>query len=73
MLDLGGIPIYGADRNEGTPLVIAGGPAAFNPEPMSPFIDAFVIGEGEEVIMDIARAVMEGKQKQRNSETVASC
>jgi len=65
MLDLGGVPIYGVDRNEGTPLVIAGGPAAFNPEPMSPFIDAFVIGEGEEVIMEIARATMEGKQKQR--------
>jgi radical SAM family uncharacterized protein len=52
-LDLAGIPLRSADRNEQHPLVIAGGHAAYNPEPMHAFIDAFVIGEGEEVIHEI--------------------
>ena len=52
-LDLARIPLRSADRTEEHPLVIAGGHATFNPEPMSPFIDAFVIGEGEEVMGEI--------------------
>ena len=52
-LDLAGLPVFSADRTEDHPLVIAGGNAVFNPEPVSPFIDAFVIGEGEEVIIEI--------------------
>jgi radical SAM family uncharacterized protein len=55
-LDLAGIPLFSADRSQNDPLVIAGGHAAYNPEPMAPFIDAFVIGEGEEVIYDIVNA-----------------
>ncbi len=55
-LDLGGIPIFSADRHEFHPLVIAGGHSTYNPEPMFAFIDAFVIGEGEEVIHDIIAA-----------------
>jgi radical SAM family uncharacterized protein len=50
MLDLGGIPIKTSERGEDDPIVIAGGPACYNPEPMSEFIDAFIIGDGEEVI-----------------------
>lgn len=53
MLDQAGLPIYSADRNESHPLVIAGGHAATSPEPMAPFIDAFVIGDGEHVIHEI--------------------
>lgn len=52
-LDLAGIPLFSAERTEIDPLVIAGGHAAFNPEPMHAFIDAFVIGEGEDVIQEI--------------------
>jgi len=52
-LDLAGIPLHSKDRDESHPLIIAGGHAAYNPEPMSDFIDAFVIGEGEEVIHEI--------------------
>lgn len=52
-LDLAGIPLFSAERSETDPLVIAGGHATFNPEPMAPFIDAFVIGEGEEVMAEI--------------------
>src|ERR1700712_2833853 len=48
MLDTGGIPLRTADRGEDDPLVIAGGPNATHPEPLSAFIDAFVIGDGEE-------------------------
>jgi radical SAM family uncharacterized protein/radical SAM-linked protein len=58
MLDLGGIPLRREERDEAHPLIIAGGPSAFNPAPMSAFIDAFVIGEGEEVVTEIADAVM---------------
>ncbi|MFQ5655270.1 MAG: TIGR03960 family B12-binding radical SAM protein [Planctomycetota bacterium] len=47
MLDLGGIPIHASDRTEEDPLVMAGGPVAFQPEPMAPFIDAYLIGDGE--------------------------
>lgn len=53
ILDLGGIPLFSNERTEKDPLIIAGGHAVFNPEPMHAFIDAFVIGEGEEVIEDI--------------------
>ncbi|HOD35699.1 MAG TPA: TIGR03960 family B12-binding radical SAM protein [Syntrophales bacterium] len=63
MLDLGGVPLRAGDRREGDPLIIAGGPCAFNPAPMAPFFDAVVIGEGEEVVVEIARAVREGKEK----------
>ncbi len=53
MLDLAGIPIFSSERGVDDPLVIAGGHTSFNPEPMAPFIDAFAIGEGEEVMMEI--------------------
>jgi len=61
MLDLAGIPIFSSERNRDHPLVIAGGHAAFNPEPMADFIDAFVIGEGEEVILEIVDCLQEWK------------
>ena len=53
LLDLAGIPLRAADRGASDPLIIAGGHACFNPEPMYAFIDAFVIGEGEEVLLEI--------------------
>ena len=53
VLDLAGVPLFCAERDEGHPLIIAGGHSTFNPEPMHAFIDAFVIGEGEEVIHEI--------------------
>jgi radical SAM family uncharacterized protein/radical SAM-linked protein len=53
MLDLGKIPIRTKDRGNSYPLIIAGGPCAVNPLPLAPFIDAFVIGDGEEVIIEI--------------------
>ena len=54
MLDLAGIPLRSGERDDSHPLVMAGGPCAFNPEPLADFIDLFVIGEGEEVIVELA-------------------
>ncbi|MBI3988749.1 MAG: TIGR03960 family B12-binding radical SAM protein, partial [candidate division NC10 bacterium] len=62
MLDLAGIPLKGEDRAEMDPLVIAGGPCAFNPEPLVGFIDLFVIGDAEEAIQEIAETVMAWKE-----------
>ncbi len=59
ILDLGGIPLLAADRDLRHPLVIAGGPAAFNPEPMADFFDLFFIGDGEEGFLEIVRASRE--------------
>lgn len=61
MLDLAGLPLRSADRQDDQPLVIAGGPAAYNPEPLAPFIDAFLIGEGEEAVLEILDIVGEVK------------
>ncbi|MCY3799644.1 MAG: TIGR03960 family B12-binding radical SAM protein [Chloroflexi bacterium] len=65
LLDLANMPVLSRERDERFPLVIAGGHACFNPEPMVDFIDAFVIGEGEEIIVEIARAVGELRGKSR--------
>jgi radical SAM family uncharacterized protein/radical SAM-linked protein len=56
ILDLGGIPLRAADRGEGDPLVLGGGPNATHPEPVAPFFDAFVIGDGEESCTRVALA-----------------
>ena len=54
MLDLGGLPLRRADRaGGGYPLVVAGGPCSFNPEPLADFIDIFIIGEGEDAVNDL--------------------
>ena len=56
MLDLGGIPLRAKDRNENHPLVVAGGPVALSAEPMADFVDAFVLGDGEEAVQDLIHA-----------------
>ena len=62
MLDQGGVPIKSSDRRDSDPIVIAGGPCCYNPEPMADFIDAFVIGDGEEVIGEIIDAYQSVKR-----------
>jgi radical SAM family uncharacterized protein/radical SAM-linked protein len=54
MLELGGIPIRAEDRGEDAPLILAGGPSATHPEPLAPFLDAIVIGDGEERMTSVA-------------------
>jgi radical SAM family uncharacterized protein len=56
-LDLAGIPLHAADRDEQHPVVVAGGHAAFNPEPIADFVDVAAIGDGEEVVGDITDVV----------------
>src|SRR6266571_2231433 len=54
MLRLAGIPYLSSERGNTFPLVIAGGPCAFNPEPLAPFLDAVLLGDGEEAVLEIA-------------------
>jgi len=62
MLDLGRLPLRSADRGENDPLVIMGGPCVtFNPEPLAPMGDIFVIGEGEETLPRLLRTLEAGK------------
>jgi radical SAM superfamily enzyme YgiQ (UPF0313 family) len=62
-LDLAGIPLAAADRDDTHPLVIAGGHAAFNPEPIADFLDAAVLGDGEQVVLAISEVVREWKRE----------
>ena len=66
MLELSGMSVFSKDRDENCPLVVAGGHSAFNPEPMSPFIDVFAIGEGEEVFPEIIQVYQEWKKTGKN-------
>jgi radical SAM family uncharacterized protein/radical SAM-linked protein len=62
MLQLAGIPLRREARSETAPLVVVGGPCALNPEPLADFIDCAVIGDGEEVIVELCAAVRAAKQ-----------
>jgi radical SAM family uncharacterized protein len=60
LIDLAGLPVRSADRGAGHPLVVAGGHCAFNPEPLADFVDAFVLGDGEEVVGEITALLASG-------------
>ena len=64
-LDLAGIPLHAVDRREHDPIVLAGGHAAFNPEPIADFIDAAVLGDGEEIALAISEVIREWKAEGR--------
>ncbi|HEY9841544.1 MAG TPA: TIGR03960 family B12-binding radical SAM protein [Candidatus Obscuribacterales bacterium] len=70
MLDLSGIPIRAEDRGREFPLVVAGGPCAVNPEPMAAFVDAFVIGDGEEIFPRLSRAWVEGRKAGKSKQAI---
>lgn len=63
MLDLAGLPLRAEDRAEGMPLIIAGGPCACNPMPIAPFIDALLLGDGEELIVEVSEALRGAKRR----------
>ncbi|MEM7342761.1 MAG: TIGR03960 family B12-binding radical SAM protein [Chloroflexota bacterium] len=67
-LDLGNIPLLSVERDASYPLICAGGNAAFNPEPMADFIDFFVMGEGEDVIIEIIQAMREVEDEDRDTQ-----
>jgi radical SAM family uncharacterized protein len=60
-LDLAGIPLHAEDRTDDHPIVLAGGHAAFNPEPVADFLDAAVLGDGEEIVLAITEVIREWK------------
>ena len=62
MLELSKIPFFAQDRDETFPLIIAGGPSAFNPAPVADFFDAIVIGDGEEVVVEICDLVVRARK-----------
>jgi radical SAM family uncharacterized protein/radical SAM-linked protein len=62
MLRLSGLPLRACDRNSGHPLVIAGGPCVANPEPLAPFFDAMLFGDGEQAVLELAAAWLSWKQ-----------
>ncbi|MGD9343509.1 MAG: TIGR03960 family B12-binding radical SAM protein [Desulfuromonadales bacterium] len=61
MLELSGLPLRADERDLPAPLIVVGGPCAFNPEPLADFIDCAVIGDGEEAILDLCRAVRDSR------------
>ncbi|MFT4007261.1 MAG: TIGR03960 family B12-binding radical SAM protein, partial [Lacrimispora sp.] len=63
ILDLGQIPLHSADRTERDPIIIGGGPCAYNPEPLAEFFDMFYIGEGETVYFELLDRYKENKKK----------
>lgn len=74
ILDLSGVPLRAAHRGEKDPLVFAGGPTAFNPEPVAPFMDFMVIGDGEEAIVDVAEVLRGtlGRPREERLRTLAT-
>jgi len=63
LLDLAGLPLRSADRQGLTPLVFAGGACCCNPEPLAPFLDLFVVGEGEELDLEVLRLLRRAKRE----------
>ncbi|MGZ3603764.1 MAG: TIGR03960 family B12-binding radical SAM protein [Thermodesulfobacteriota bacterium] len=70
MLELSSIPLLSRDRDDTSPLVIAGGPLTFNPAPVADFFDALVIGDGEEVILEICDLVLRWKEAHGKKEDI---
>lgn len=62
IFDLAGIPLWSSERDNTHPLIIAGGPCAYNPEPLAPFLDAVLIGDGEEAVHTIVDTIIDGKK-----------
>jgi radical SAM family uncharacterized protein/radical SAM-linked protein len=72
ILDLGRIPFYSGERRQDDPLVIAGGPAAFNPEPLSDIFDAFLIGDGEDAFPEIAERIISLRKRKARKDEILS-
>ena len=70
MLSLGKVAVLNSERQKNDPIVIAGGPCACNPEPLSAFIDAFLIGDGEIAIVEMTECIREGRKKGRERQEI---
>ncbi|WP_303721189.1 TIGR03960 family B12-binding radical SAM protein [Malonomonas rubra] len=77
MLQLSGLPLRREQRDESAPLIVVGGPCAYNPEPLADFFDVALIGDGEEAIVELAEAVREAKKhdwsRRQLLEKLAAC
>ncbi len=71
MLDLAGIPLRAEDRGDDDPIILAGGPCVYHPEPYARFIDAFVIGDGEEAVVGFAKVLQETRGMRRHERLAA--
>ncbi len=71
MLEMAGVPYKNSERKDEHPIIIAGGPCTFNPLPMSDFIDAFIIGDGEDVIIEICDVMKQAKNLSRREKLEA--
>jgi len=70
MLDLGNVPVFARDRTDNCPLVIGGGPCLVNPEPLSDFFDAFVIGDGEEALVAFCSVLEKAKARKTSRQEI---
>lgn len=70
MLELGGVPLLAVERGEDDPIVIGGGPGAFNPEPLADFFDCFLLGDGESAVLEIADVVIGGRESGEGREDI---
>jgi len=73
MLDMAGIPIKSEDRDDSHPLVFAGGPAVYNPEPIADFVDCFFIGDAEEGLIEMLSIINDNKDLSRNEKLETIC
>ncbi len=73
MLDMAGIPYKNSERSDSDPIIIAGGPCAFNPLPVADFIDVFMIGDGEDSIVEVCEILEKTKGLPRNERIKALC
>ena len=70
ILDLAGIPLRAGQRKEGYPLVIGGGPCTLNPEPLADFFDLFLLGDGEEAVLEICREIVASRHQGEKKEAL---
>lgn len=73
MLEMAGIPYRNADRADADPIIIAGGPCAFNPLPLADFVDVFMIGDGEDSIIEVCEILEKTKGQPRTERIKALC
>ncbi|MFQ6617101.1 MAG: TIGR03960 family B12-binding radical SAM protein [Fidelibacterota bacterium] len=72
MLDLSQLPLLSMERDDSHPLIIAGGICAYNPEPLADFLDAVIIGDGEEIIVKVLNTIVEQRSKRGSRESILS-
>lgn len=73
MMEMSGVPYKNTDRTDNDPIIVAGGPCAYNPLPMSDFIDVFMVGDGEDTIIEVCKILEETKGLPRNERIKALC